>query len=66
MVYWYLFSECLQLWQSEKLFSWIRPVNFLFLRYHGPQESTNMLIVDIKLLSGFTADYIICEFGCIK
>uniref|UniRef100_A0A672KJ99 Alpha-2-macroglobulin-like n=1 Tax=Sinocyclocheilus grahami TaxID=75366 RepID=A0A672KJ99_SINGR len=26
------------------------------VKYHGPQETTNMLIVDIKLLSGFTAD----------
>ncbi|XP_058601047.1 alpha-2-macroglobulin-like [Onychostoma macrolepis] len=26
------------------------------VKYHGPQEATNMLIVDIKLLSGFTAD----------
>uniref|UniRef100_A0A8C2B9P8 Uncharacterized protein n=1 Tax=Cyprinus carpio TaxID=7962 RepID=A0A8C2B9P8_CYPCA len=32
------------------------PVNFLCLRYGGPQETTNMLIVDIKILSGFTAD----------
>ncbi|XP_059370485.1 alpha-2-macroglobulin-like [Carassius carassius] len=33
--------------------------NFLLnftVKYHGPQETTNMLIVDIKLLSGFTAD----------
>ncbi|XP_026138185.1 alpha-2-macroglobulin-like isoform X2 [Carassius auratus] len=33
--------------------------NFLLnfnVKYHGPQEMTNMLIVDIKLLSGFTAD----------
>ncbi|KAI7804148.1 alpha-2-macroglobulin-like [Triplophysa rosa] len=30
-------------------------MNF-FVKYNGPQESTNMVIVDIKLLSGFTAD----------
>ncbi|KAI7790048.1 alpha-2-macroglobulin-1 [Triplophysa rosa] len=26
------------------------------VKYNGPQENTNMVIVDIKLLSGFTAD----------
>lgn len=29
---------------------------FVFSRYDGPQAKTNMVIVDIKLLSGFTAD----------
>uniref|UniRef100_A0A8C2GNA0 Uncharacterized protein n=1 Tax=Cyprinus carpio TaxID=7962 RepID=A0A8C2GNA0_CYPCA len=32
------------------------PFHLLFSRYHGLQERTNMVIVDIKLLSGFTAD----------
>ena len=27
-----------------------------FCRYDGPQESTNMAIIDVKMLSGFTPD----------
>ncbi|XP_065137337.1 alpha-2-macroglobulin-like isoform X4 [Paramisgurnus dabryanus] len=34
-----------------------KPKNLKFtVKYNGPEETTNMVIVDIKLLSGFTAD----------
>ncbi|XP_073718646.1 alpha-2-macroglobulin [Misgurnus anguillicaudatus] len=34
-----------------------QPQNLKFtVKYNGPQQTTNMVIVDIKLLSGFTAD----------
>ncbi|XP_065137318.1 alpha-2-macroglobulin-like isoform X1 [Paramisgurnus dabryanus] len=34
-----------------------QPQNLKFtVKYNGPHETTNMVIVDIKLLSGFTAD----------
>nr|XP_055052356.1 alpha-2-macroglobulin-like [Misgurnus anguillicaudatus] len=37
--------------------SFAQPKNLNFtVKYNGPQETTNMVIVDIKLLSGFTAD----------
>uniref|UniRef100_A0A8C2BC92 Uncharacterized protein n=1 Tax=Cyprinus carpio TaxID=7962 RepID=A0A8C2BC92_CYPCA len=42
------------------------PVNFLCLRYGGPQETTNMLIVDIKILSGFTADTSMVCLGYVE
>ncbi|XP_065137325.1 alpha-2-macroglobulin-like isoform X4 [Paramisgurnus dabryanus] len=39
----------------KKSFAHPKNLNFT-VTYNGPQETTNMVIVDIKLLSGFTAD----------
>lgn len=37
-------------------FDYSNPLSIIFLRYHGKELTTNMIIVDLKMLSGFSPD----------